>query len=102
MIMENDKVYNVPEMLLDEKAKQKLCSIRFDAIVRMYDTGSKELKMPWPLQPKPLPPQWFAIESQLTMEMIANADPYILGTQLKEMYRKLDFAIRQYEGKSPL
>lgn len=79
-------------------AKQRMTSVRFDALVRMFDSGQIQPKGGFLHTPKPLPPQYFKCESSLTMEFVKDADPHTLGSILKKMYAELEEHIHKYEN----
>ena len=79
---------------------QNRCEIRFDCLVKMYDVGYIKPKGSW-LEfqpPKPYAPQWFRSMSNMTLEHIKYADPYVLGVQIKQQFEELERAIKRYEG----
>lgn len=88
----------VPPSEIDE-AKYRTMSVRFDCLVKMFDYGQIEPRIPMPfVQRKALPPQWFKSEMKLTMELVADADPYTLGMAIKQAYQKLKEHIELYEN----
>lgn len=88
------------EMIPDYKAdKRRLCEIRFDCHVTMYDNGTREVGGGFLQESRSLPPQWFRLNSQITLESIAYLDNATLGAQLKEMYHELQAAIAKYEQR---
>lgn len=88
----------VPPREIDE-AKYRTMSVRFDCLVKMFDYGQIEPRIPMPfVQRKALPPQWFKSEMKLTMELVADADPYTLGMAIKQAYQKLKEHIELYEN----
>ena len=86
--MNNINVSPISEVEAD---KRRICEIRFDCIVTMHDSGTREVST------KSLPPQWFRINSQITLEEIKYGDEIALGTRLKQMYYELAKTIEQYE-----
>lgn len=79
-----------------EADQRRLCEIRFDCHVTMHDSGTRETKG-FLQSSKSLPPQWFRINSKITLESIKYGNEVELGTQLKQMYHELQAAIAQYE-----
>ncbi len=74
-----------------DEATQRIASIRFDSLVRMFDVAKPHNKV------TPLQPQWFKSELKLTMELIEDSDPYLLGRIIKDAYFELKKHIEQYE-----
>ena len=93
--------YNEIEMVTPEEGKlnPRLCEIRFDALVTMYDVGQKVIKENrlFNSSEKVLPPQWFRSRNKITLEAIKNYSDYELGRMLKEMYFQLEQHINKYE-----
>lgn len=95
--MEKNKI----EMVAPFEAEDlpKMCEIRFDCTVRMFDMGVRTIKtgiFGW--QEKELKPQWFKNESRLTLEAIKSCDEYTIGRRLKDMLYQLEEHIRKYEN----
>ena len=86
--MNNINVSPIPDFEAD---KRRICEIRFDCIVTMHDSGTREVST------KSLPPQWFRMNSQITLETIKYATEEQLGAQLKQMYHELQATIDKYE-----
>jgi hypothetical protein len=82
-----------------EEAKSRTANIRFDCLVKMFDYGQRQIGGVFLSVPKSLPPQWFKCEMKLTLELVAEADPYTLGMAIKEAYLRLKHHIEQYEEK---
>jgi hypothetical protein len=99
--MKYETVTPVHEAELNEHDKMRLCQIRFDASVRMSDVGFREVgQQPFFAMTDPkVIPQWFAIQQVLTLELVKEGDPYLIGMRIKEMWYKLEEAIKQYENK---
>ena len=70
---------------------ERLCEIRFDCKILMHDFGEKEVDI------HSKDPQWFRLNSQITLEAIESESEYALGAQLKQMYYKLRETIERYE-----
>jgi hypothetical protein len=82
-----------------DEAKYRTMSVRFECLVKMFDFAQKEPKSSFFfMESKPLPPQYFKSEIKLTMELVANADPYTLGIVIKQAYNNLKRHIDQYEN----
>ena len=77
-----------------EADKRRVCEIRFDCLVTMHDSGTRG---GFSHEPKSLPPQWFRMNSQITLEEIKYGDEVALGTRLKQMYYELSKTIEKYE-----
>lgn len=80
-----------------EADKRRLCEIRFDCYITMHDSGTRSIEGGMLGVTKDLPPQWFRINSQITLESIKYASEVELGAQLKQMYYELQAAIAKYE-----
>lgn len=80
-----------------EADKRRLCEIRFDCLVTMYDSGMRETGGGFLYESRNLPPQWFRMNSQITLETIKYATEEQLGAQLKQMYYELLKTIEKYE-----
>ena len=89
--MNNIDIQPVPDFEAD---KRRLCEIRFDCLVTMHDSGTRG---GFSHEPKSLPPQWFRMNSQITLETIKYATEEQLGAQLKQMYYELSKTIEKYE-----
>jgi hypothetical protein len=86
--MNNTKITPIPDFEAD---KRRLCEITFDCHVKMYNSGARGTEI------KNLPPQWFRMNSQITLETIKYATEEQLGAQLKQMYHELQATIDKYE-----
>lgn len=97
--MDNHEIKALPS-LPEYERKVSMAEIRFDAIVKMYDTGTRQTHGSIFGSPsKQLPPQLFVIEAKFTLEGIRYADEYSLGRQLKEMLHQLETHIKNnYES----
>jgi len=91
--MENLEITPIPEIEADQT---KMCKIRFDCLVTMYDVGFRKYK--GMLGQHQQSPQWFRAQQEMTLESIKHTDPYILGMRIKDMFNQLDATIKQYEG----
>jgi len=81
-----------------EIAKRRVCEIKIDGFLRMYDCGVRKIKTGlFGIAEKELPPQYFKIESQLTMEGLVYMDEYQIGRVIKQMYYQLQNHISKYE-----
>ncbi len=80
-----------------EADKRRLCEVRFDCLVTMHDSGMRETGGGFLYESRNLPPQWFRLNSQITLETIKYATEEQLGAQLKQMYRELEQTIEKYE-----
>ena len=80
-----------------EADKRRLCEIRFDCYVTMHDSGTRSIEGGMLGVTKTLPPQWFKMNSQLTLEEIKHRSHELLGLRLKEMLFELEQAIDKYE-----
>jgi len=80
-----------------DESQYRQMSIRFDCLVKMFDSGTRMTKASFPFQSKPLPPQWFKSEIKLTMEAVEYYDPYKLGMIIKNAFSDLKRHIEQYE-----
>jgi hypothetical protein len=84
----------VPEIVADTR---KLCEIRFDCLVTMYDVGFTRYKGMWGNEKQSKVPQWFKAQHTLTLESIKYMDEYQIGSQIKQMFRELEQTINKYE-----
>ena len=78
----------------------RMCEIRFEAYVRMYDMGVDQRKIPLPFQIRrevPRQPQWFRNTQRLSLDGIKDADEYSIGARIKQQFQQLDSHIAQYE-----
>ncbi len=80
-----------------EADKRRVCEIRFDCLVTMHDSGTRSIEGGMLGVTKDLPPQWFRMNSQITLESIKYMSEVELGAQLKQMYRELEKTIEKYE-----
>lgn len=82
-----------------EMAQRKVCEIKIDGFLRMYDCGTRIIKTGlFGFTERPLPPQYFKVESKLTMEGLAYMDEYQIGSVIKQMYYQLQDHIKKYEN----
>jgi hypothetical protein len=84
----------IPEIVADTR---KLCEIRFDCLVTMYDVGFTRYKGMWGNEKQSKVPQWFKAQHTLTLESIKYMDEYQIGSQIKQMFRELEQTINKYE-----
>ena len=84
----------VPEIVADTR---KLCEIRFDCLVTMYDVGFTRYEGMWGNERESRVPQWFKAQHTLTLESIKYMDEYQIGSQIKQMFRELEQTINKYE-----
>ena len=84
----------VSEMEADTR---RLCEIRFDCMVTMYDVAFKKYKGVLGHEQQSKTPQWFRANHAITLETVKYADPYELGMRIKEMFHQLEKTIEQYE-----
>jgi hypothetical protein len=82
-----------------QEAQKMLMEIRFDCIVKMYDCGIRQTKGNFLSPPKQLPPQWFALKQNFTLEFIKDADEYTIGRTIKLLFADLEKHIQDYENK---
>jgi hypothetical protein len=80
-----------------EADKRRLCEIKFDCYVTMHDSGGRQTEGGWLTESRSLPPQWFRLNSQITLESIKHLDAPTLGLQLKQMLYELEKSIEKYE-----
>ena len=81
-----------------EIAQRKVCEIKIDGFLRMYDCGVRKIKTGlFGATEKTLPPQYFKVESRLTMEGLVYMDEYQIGSIIKQMYNQLQDHISKYE-----
>jgi hypothetical protein len=92
--MNNTDIQPISEIEAD---KRRLCEIRFDCLVTMHDSGMRETGGGFLYESRNLPPQWFRLNSQITLESIKYASEFELGAQLKQMYYELQQTIEKYE-----
>jgi hypothetical protein len=79
---------------------KQMCEIRFDAIVKMFDYGSRETKgIIFGLGGKSLPPQLFKIEDKMTIDFIRNSDEYQIGRRIKQLAEILFKHIEDWEKR---
>lgn len=86
-----NKITPIPEIEAD---KRRLCEIRFDCLVTMHDSGTRETAL------KALPPQWFKSQSTMTLEEVKYQSHELLGLRLKQMLYELEQAIEKYEQRN--
>jgi hypothetical protein len=84
----------IPEIVADTR---KLCEIRFDCLVTMHDVGFTRYKGMLGMEKQSRVPQWFKAQHTLTLESIKYMDEYHIGSQIKQMFRELEYTINQYE-----
>lgn len=85
---------------IEAESLPKMCEIRFDCLVRMFDMGIEKPNSLVPFKVKreiPRKPQWFKSSAKMTLEHIKYADEYEIGRMVKDMYRQLEIHIRQFE-----
>jgi len=97
--MDNDSqvssVYDPNEL---EVAQFRMMDVRFDCLVRMFDSGMIQPRNIIPfVKRKSLPPQWFKSEMKFTMEFVEDSSPYSIGCVIKDMFKKLKLHIENYE-----
>jgi hypothetical protein len=81
-----------------EVAQRRVCEIKIDGFLRMYDCGVRVVKTGlFGVMEKELPPQYFKVESKLTMEGLEYMDEYQIGSVVKQMYHQLQDHIKKYE-----
>ncbi len=97
MNAENLEVHPLHEAQLPDNARKLLTEIRFDCLVKMYYYGSKQTSGGMFQQPKSLPPQWFILSETLTLDFIRTESEGAIGYAFKQMYKKLEEHIKQYE-----
>ena len=91
-----------PVSELEAEGKEGMCEIRFDCLVRMYDSGTKK-PLERPLIPftskKEIPrkPQWFRAMYSLTLESIKHRSEHEIGSIIKTIFYRLEDHIRRYE-----
>lgn len=97
----NQEIVAVPEIEVTEQGLPKMLEIRFDCLLKMYDTGTRITTapsiIPFMYEEKPQKPQWFRSTSKLTLESVKHLDPYDLGLMIKRMYTQLELHIKKYE-----
>lgn len=95
---EDLKIEPIPAV--EAESLPKMCEIRFDCLVRMFDMCIEKPNKLVPFRVKrevPHKPQWFKSTAKMTLEQIKYADEYEIGRMVKDMYRQLEMHIRQYE-----
>ena len=91
------KKSNIQPVSEIEADKRRLCEIRFDCYVTMHDSGGRQTEGGmFGIGSRDLPPQWFKMNSQLTLESIKHLDACTLGLQLKQMLYELEKSIKKY------
>ena len=81
-----------------EVPQRRVCEIRVDGFLRMYDCGVRTIKSGmFGIVEKELPPQYFKVESKLTMEGLNDMDECQIGSVVKQMYHQLRDHINKYE-----
>ena len=95
--MNKSNIQPISEMEAD---KRRLCEIRFDCYVTMHNSGTRSVEGGILGPTRDLPPQWFRMNSQITLESIKYATEEQLGAQLKQMYYELKQAIDKYEQRN--
>jgi len=81
---------------------QSMAEIRFDCLVKMFDSKTKEIEnfggLGLPIHREVArKPQWFKCQQTLTLESIRHGSEYELGSMLKIMLRKLELHMEQYK-----
>jgi hypothetical protein len=84
----------VPEIVADTR---KLCEIRFDCLVTMHDVGFTRYEGMLGTEKQSKVPQWFKAQYTISLESIKYMDEYHIGSQIKQMFRELEYTINQYE-----
>ena len=92
---EKDNISPVPDF--EAEQLPRMCEIKFDCLVTMFETGYKNQKGFSIIPETPQKPQWFKIQNKLTLESIRYADEYTIGRRIKHMLEQLDKHIDQYE-----
>ncbi len=94
----NSKISGVLNPNEIEMARFRNMEIRFQCLVKMFDSGFVQRKNPMPFLPATTPPpQWFKSETKLTMEFVEYADAETIGRVIKEAFYKLKNHIESYE-----
>ena len=94
--MTDNKIEPVYDMEIPPMGR--CAEIRFDCLVKMFDSGIRTKKSGLIINTeKELPPQWFKNEMRLTLEAVEYGDPHELGMALKNMFKQLDIHIKNYE-----
>ena len=78
----------------------RICEIRFDAFVKMYDMGVDESRGPLPFRVRrevERKPQWFKNSQRMSLDAIKNGDEYSIGRMIKDQFRQLELHIEQYQ-----
>ena len=96
MVNKENKIEPTSE--IEVGSNQRMCEIRFDALVTMYDFGQRIVRGGvLGFSEKPREPQWFKSSFRLTLENIKYSNEYDLGKQLKIMLEQLEQHIKKYE-----
>jgi len=93
--MEENKITPVSDVEAQELPR--LCEIRFDCLITMFEAGYKDPKGLSLIPETPQKPQWFKSQNKLSLEAIRYTDEYSLGLRLKQMLRQLDNHIDKYK-----
>lgn len=95
---------NVNEIIIEHVPEafakvDRMAEIRFDAYVKMYDVGYKQLTRAgvFAAEKRDKKPQWFRSHVELTLDSIKFADPYDIGMAIKRQFLELEAAIKKYE-----
>ena len=91
---------NIQPVAEGEANKARLCEIRFDCHVTMYDSGTRSIEGGFLQQSKSLPPQWFKSQSTMTLEEVKYESHELIGLRLKQMLYELEQAIERYEQRN--
>lgn len=76
------------------KCEMKVCEIRIEARVKIFDVAFENDSNLSRHQSKT--PQYLAIEQKITHELLENVDPYIIGELAIKAYKKLKAHISQH------
>lgn len=82
-----------------DESKKRLCEIRFECLVKMFDVGYYQERGFLNIPVGKPHPQMFKLETRLTLEAIKHCDEYQLGKIIKDAYRQLESHISQYENR---
>ena len=85
--MSNNSIQPISELEAD---KRRLCEIRFDCTVKMFDSGVRDKGTP----------QWFKSQSVITLEDVKYQSHELLGLRLKQMLFELEQVIEKYEQRN--
>ena len=92
-----EEITSVPGFEAEELPR--MCEIRFDCLVTMFEAGYIERKKETVsmIPETPQKPQWFKIQNKLTLNAIRYADEYTIGLRIKQMLKQLDDHIDKYK-----